>query len=411
MSHVLRVCAFSLLLVAIAPYPSQAQDGKAFFKGKTVTYVVATAAGGGYDLYGRLVADYMQKYLPGSTFVVRNMPGAGHMIGANYIGAARADGLTLGIFNTGLIYTQLAGTDGLRIDLNKMSWIGKAGTDPRALVMAAQTPYKTMEDVRKGDPAFKWAGSGVGSAAYMELKLLIDGLRLPGTIITGYNGNEDRLAMRRGEIQGTIGSYSSYEGFVNDGYGRFVAQIGGSNDKVPQLRDLMQTESAAVRAAIALIQSQGEIGRLTAGPPNIPADRLATLRGAYREALEDPELREKAIKAGRPIEPAYGDDLAAMIRDALDQPPTTVALLKAALSEGEVKSVRANGPLIEVRDKGREILFKGPDGPVTAKPSGSRTVIKIAGKEGKREDLAPGLACAIDYTPGGDNEPAVIDCK
>jgi len=410
MSHILRVCAFSLLLVAVAPYSSQAQDGKAFFKGKTVTYVVATAAGGGYDLYGRLVADYMQKYLPGSTFVVRNMPGAGHMIGANSIGAARADGLTIGIFNTGLIYTQLAGVDGLRIDLNKMSWIGKAGTDPRALVMAAQTPYKTMEDVRKGDPAFKWAGSGVGSAAYMELKLLIDGLRLPGTIITGYNGNEDRLAMRRGEIQGTIGSYSSYEGFVNDGYGRFVAQIGGSNDKVPQLRDLMKDESADVRAAIALIQSQGEIGRLTAGPPNIPADRLAALRGAYREALEDRELRDKAIKAGRPIEPAYGDDLAAMIEAALDQPPATVALLKAALSE-EIKSVRANGPLIEVRDKGREIVFKGPDGNVAAKPSGSRTVIKIAGKDGKREDLKPGLACAIDYTPGGDNEPAVIDCK
>ena len=411
-----RACLLSLLLVVLAPsvalaQPANAPDAKAFFKGKTVTYIVATAAGGGYDLYGRLAAEYMQKYLPGSTFVVRNMPGAGHMIGANFIGAARPDGLTMGIFNTGLIYTQLAGIDALRIDLNKMSWIGKAGTDPRALVMAAQTPYKTMEDVRRGDANFKWAGSGIGSAAYMELKLLIDGLRLPGTIITGYNGNDDRLAMRRGEIQGTIGSYSSYEGFVNDGYGRFVAQIGGTNEKVPQLRDLMKDASADVRAAIALIQSQGEIGRLTAGPPAIPADRLAVLRGAYRQALEDPELRGKAIKAGRPIEPAYGDELAAMIREALDQPPSTVALLKAALSEGDVKSVKVEGPLLEVRDKGREIVFKGPDGNVASKPSGSRTVIKIAGKEGKREDLQAGLACAIDYMPGADNEPAVIDCK
>ena len=411
----LRLFALSLLLIAVAPGLAGAQQGgqdaAGFFKGKTVIYVVATAAGGGYDLYGRLAADYMQKYLSGSTFVVRNMPGAGHMIGANFIGAARADGLTMGIFNTGLIYTQLAGIEGLRIDLNKMSWIGKAGTDPRALVMAAQTPYKTMEDVRRGDPNFKWAGSGVGSAAYMELKLLIDGLKLPGTIITGYNGNDDRLAMRRGEIQGTIGSYSSYEDFVNNGYGRFVAQIGGKNDNVPQLRDVMKDAGPDVRAAIALIQSQGEIGRLTAGPPGIPADRLAALRAAYKKALEDPELRDKAMKAGRPIEPAYGEELAAMIRESLDQPPATVALLKAALGEGEAKTARADGPLLEVRDKGREIVFKGPQGDVAAKPSGSRTVIKIAGKDGKREDLRPGLACVIDYTPGGDNEPALIDCK
>ncbi len=78
-----------------------------FYKGKTVTYIVATAPGGGYDLYGRLTAEYMQKYLPGSTFVVKNFPGAGHLIGANTLYASKADGLTIGTFNTGLIYNQL----------------------------------------------------------------------------------------------------------------------------------------------------------------------------------------------------------------------------------------------------------------------------------------------------------------
>lgn len=391
---------------------AHAQDARDFFKGKTVTYVVATAAGGGYDLYGRLVADYMQKYLPGSTFVVKNMPGAGHLIGANYIGSARADGLTMGTFNTGLIYSQIAKIDGLRIDLTKMSWIGKAGTDPRTMLVAAQTPYKTLDEIRASKENLKWAGSGVGSAAYMELKLLIDGLKLPGTIITGYNGNEDRLAMRRGEIQGTVGSLSSYQDFVDNGYGRFVAQIGGTSDSMPQLRDLVAKESPEVRAIVALIQSQGEISRLTAGPPGIPADRLTTLVAAYKQALEDPELRDKAVKAGRPVEPAYGEDVLAMVKEALDQPPSSVALLKAALSESsEAKTVKVDGPLIEVKDKGREIVFKGPNGNVASKPSGSRTTIKVAGKESKREDLKPGLSCIIDYTPGGDNEPTTIDCK
>ena len=400
-------------LAAILPIVSvQAQDGRDFFKGKTVSYVVATAAGGGYDLYGRLVAEYMQRYLPGSTFVVRNMPGAGHLIGANFIGSAKPDGLTMGTFNTGLIYSQLAQIDGLRIDLAKMSWIGKAGTDPRVIIMAAHTPFQTVAEIRASKEQLKWSGSGLGSAAYMELKLLLDGLNLPGRILTGYNGNDDRLAMRRKEIDGTVGSRSSYQDFADSGYGRFVAQIGGNDPKLPQLRDLVKNESAELRAIVALIQSQGEIGRLTAGPPNIPAERLSVLVTAYKQALEDPELRDKALKVGRPIEPAYGEEVLAMVKEALDQPASSVALLKAALTEGgEAKTVKFEGPLLDVIDKGRELVFNGPNGKVTSKPSGSRTTIKIAGKDGKRDELKVGLSCAITYTPGGDNEPSLIDCK
>ena len=124
--------AGGLMAAAIAT-PALAQGGADFYKGKTVTYIVATAPGGGYDLYGRLVAEYMQKYLPGSTFVVKNMPGAGHLVGTNTIYASRPDGLTIGTFNTGLIYNQLIKADGAKFDLTKMSWIGKAATEPRVV--------------------------------------------------------------------------------------------------------------------------------------------------------------------------------------------------------------------------------------------------------------------------------------
>src|SRR5215468_1251543 len=82
-------------LAAVLATPVQAQGNADYFKGKTINYIVATAAGGGYDLYGRLVAEYMQRYLPGSTFVVKNVPGAGHMIGTNTIYASKPDGLTI----------------------------------------------------------------------------------------------------------------------------------------------------------------------------------------------------------------------------------------------------------------------------------------------------------------------------
>src|SRR6187549_2666057 len=128
--------------------PAAGQTGAEFYKGKTVTYIVATAPGGGYDLYGRLVAEYMQKYLPGSTFVVKNVPGAGHLVGTNTIYASKPDGLTIGTFNTGLLYNQLMAADGVRFDLNKMSWIGKAGSDPRMLTVKTELPITTFKELQ-----------------------------------------------------------------------------------------------------------------------------------------------------------------------------------------------------------------------------------------------------------------------
>ena len=319
-------------MIAAAAVPAFAQTGADFFKDKTVTYIVATAPGGGYDTYGRLVAEYMQRYLPGSTFVVKNMPGAGHLVGTNTLYASRPDGLTLGTFNTGLIYNQLVGLDGARFDLTKMSWIGKAGSDPRVILIAQQSPIKSYAELQASKTPVNFATAGVGSASYVETVILLNGLKLPIKLLTGYNGNDDQLAMRRGEVVGSIGSRSTYEEFVKNGYGRMIVQVGGRNTDVPQLMPLISDPKA--KTLISLIQSQGDIARLTAGPPGIPADRLAALREAYRKALEDKELQAKAEKLERPVEPAYGDDVLNAVKEALNQTPETILVLKEALKGG-----------------------------------------------------------------------------
>jgi len=383
-----------------------------FYKGKTLTYVVATAAGGGYDFYARLIADYMAPNLPGVTIVVKNVPGAGHLIGANFTYNARPDGLTVGTFNTGLIYNQLIGREGVKFDLRKMSWIGKASSDPRVLVVPPNSPVKSIEDLKRPGEPFKFAVSGVGSANFNETTMLKEALKLNIKIITGYNGNDDQLAVRRGEIDAVFGSRSSYEGFIHNGYGRYVLQVGGGEKDPPQLADMMQGASKEAKEIVALMESQAEISRLTAGPPAIPAARLAALRMAYQKALENPELQAKAEKADRPVVPyLIGDDVQKKIVAALNQSPQTIAMV-ARILDIKDPTLKAEGPLLEVKDKGREIVFKGADGKnVNSKPSGSRTVIKIAGKDGKREDLKAGLVCSISYKSGGDNEPDEINCK
>jgi tripartite-type tricarboxylate transporter receptor subunit TctC len=320
----------------LAAGAAQAQTGADFFKGKTVTYIVSTAPGGGYDTYGRLVSEYMQRNLPGSTFVVKNVPGAGHMIGANTIYASKADGLTIGTFNTGLIYNQLIQAEGVKFDLTKMSWVGKASSEPRVFVIGAQSPVKTFQDLMNSKEPLNFATSGIGSSNYVEINSLTNILHLPVKVLTGYNGNDDQLAMRRGETAGGMGSRSSFEPFVKNGYGRFLVQIGGKQTDVPQLRDQIKDPNGLT--FVSLIQSQGDIARLTAGPPGIPADRLAALRDAYKKAMEDKELQEKAEKLGLPVDPAYGDDVLKLVKEALNQKPETIAVVKNALEAKDDKA-------------------------------------------------------------------------
>ena len=320
--------AFALAALAA---PASAQEGAAFFNGKTVNYIVATAPGGGYDSYGRLIAEFMQKYLPGSTFVVRNMPGAGHLIGTNALYASKPDGLTLGTFNTGLIYNQLVANEGVKFDLNKFSWIGKAASDARVFAIATQSPIKTWQDLASSKEPVNFSTAGVGSASYVETVILTKALKLPIRIQTGYNGSDDQLAMRRGEIVGSIASRSSYDQFIKNGYGRYIAQIGGNDKDVPQLKTLVKDPAGL--ELLALIESTSEIARLTAAPPAVPAPQLAALRDAYKKAIEDSELQARAEKLERPVEPLYGDDIAKMIAAALKQSPETIALLKESMSK------------------------------------------------------------------------------
>lgn len=311
--------------------PAQSDPAKlaAFATGKAFSYIISAGAGGGYDLYGRLSAEFMQRHLPGSTFVVRNMPGAGHLIGANALYASPADGYTLGTFSTGLIYNQISKNTAVKFDLAKMSWIGKAGSDPRVVVIASHSPIKTFDEFLAQKEPLNFATSGLGSASYIEMLLLSNTMKMPIRILTGYSGSADQLAMRRGEIAGTIGSRSSLQQFVDNGYGRFIAQIGGRESEPPQMSKWAKDERAA--NSVALIQSQGDIARLTAGPPGVPADRLAMLIEAYRKAMNDPDLQARAEKFGYPIEPAYGEEVAQIVARALRQPEEIVSTLTEAL--------------------------------------------------------------------------------
>jgi tripartite-type tricarboxylate transporter receptor subunit TctC len=304
------------------------------FEGKTITYIVATTPGGGYDTYGRLIARYLQKYLPGSRVLVKNVPGAGNIIGANEIYAARPDGLTIGMFNTGLIYDQLVHRDGVRFDLTKFSWLGKAASDGRALLISNASGIKSFDDVLKSKRPIKFAASGVGAASYNDTRILADALHLNIQIVNGFTGNEGEMSMLRGEVAAQVGSVDSLEQFVKSGHGFWALSLSGSNALagVPRASDYVKDERG--KKMLALLQALSEMGRLTAGPPAIPANILAAERGALTALMKDPAFLADAKKLNLPIDYLPGDVVETRIKAALAQPPETIEVLKRATGGG-----------------------------------------------------------------------------
>ena len=399
-----RTLFAAAVVACVAPSAVQAEG---YFEGKTITYIIATDPGGGYDTYGRLIGKYLEKHLKAGNVIFKNLPGAGHIVGANTLAASAPDGLTIGTFNTGLIYAQVLQRDGVKFDLSKMSWIGKAAADPRVMILGSESGYKSYEDLKAAKEPVKFAASGVGSASYTDTNLIASALDLNIEIIPGYNGNEGEMAMMRNEVIGQVGSLSSLKPFVDAGNGTIVLGIGGGVE--PQAVELAESDKG--RSIAALVQALSELGRLTAAPPGVPDEALAELRDAYWASVNDPELLAEAEKLGIPIEAAKGADVDALVKAALDQSPDTVAIIAAAV-DVKAPTVTVSTELTAVNDGGREIEFKSGDETVKAGPSGSRTKIMIDGAEVKRDKLAVGMTCEIEYDPANDdNEPKMMDCR
>jgi tripartite-type tricarboxylate transporter receptor subunit TctC len=325
-----RWLAFAAGAALLFSAPAFAADND-MFKGKTITYIVATTPGGGYDTYGRLIARYLQKQLPGSRIVVRNVPGAGNIIGANTIYAARPDGLTIGMFNTGLIYDQLIHRQGVMFDLSKFSWIGKAASEGRALLISNASGIKSFDDMLKAKAPIKFAASGVGAASYNDTRILADALHLNVQIVNGFTGNEGEMSMLRGEVAAQVGSVDSLEQFVKNGHGFWGLALSGAADELPGVpRAATYVKDERGKKLLALLQALSEMGRLTAGPPGIAPNILAAERQALNAVMKDPQFLADAKRLNLPIDYLPGDVVELRIKAALNQPPETLDALKRA---------------------------------------------------------------------------------
>src|SRR3954471_1668997 len=155
------VTAAGVVFRALSGSSARASEASDFYKGKTLTWIVSTGPGGGHDFYARLIVKHMAKLMPETTLIVKNVGGAGHIMGANTVYHSKPDGLTIGSFSTGLVYGQIVRMLGIQFDLGKMSWIGKASSDTRVMLVSNKSPFKTLDEMRDPNRQVLFVTSGI----------------------------------------------------------------------------------------------------------------------------------------------------------------------------------------------------------------------------------------------------------
>jgi tripartite-type tricarboxylate transporter receptor subunit TctC len=322
---------------------AQAQE---FFKGKSVTIMVGNSVGGAQDDWARFLAQHLGRHIPGNpSIIVQNMPGAGGIVAANHVyNIAKPDGLTLGMVNPAIYTDQLLGAKEIKFDWPKFGWIGSPEQIDQVLFMRTDTPYKTLEDIRKAAEAPRCASLARSGLGYFLPRLMEEGLGMKFQIVVGYGGGgEMNLAIEKGEVvcrAGTVSAYVSREPtrtWIKNGFVRALVQSGSKRfSKLPdvptiyELFDANKTPDATKRVAKVMLSS-GELGRPIMAPPATPADRIKILRDAFAKSMSDPALLAEAKKRNWDIDLLNGEELEALAKEIMVQPPEVIERVRKIL--------------------------------------------------------------------------------
>lgn len=311
------------------------EDALAFYKDKNLNFIVPYNAGGGYDQYVRLLAPFIQKYIPGVTVVVRNVPGGGSLTGTNELYLSKADGLTIGIINgVGMVTDQAAKQAGVKFDLNKFTWLARLNNEPKVMVVDAKSKYKTIDDLKSEKNTLKFATNGVGSSEYVTLEITKK-LFLPQIdIVSGYNtAAEYDVSMMRGEVLGSSGSVSSRMPLIEQKKAVPVLLYGTKRDPAfPDVPLSTEITSGKDKELAANFITLLELGRDLAAPPGIAAERVEVLREAISKSLADQELLSKAKQSKLEISPMSGPEIEQLMKQSLQMPEDLKTLMTKALA-------------------------------------------------------------------------------
>jgi len=326
----------ALALVACGQASSQGQGGAAdqFYSGKTLTIVVGSGAGGGFDTTARLVSRHIGRHVPGHpTVIVQNMPGGGGMVAANYMfNVAPKDGTVVGLFHEAQVMSQLTGGEGVDFDLRKFNWLGSSYVDPNVCLIRNDAPVVVFKDMIGRATAVAVGGTGPGSNTYDAPRVLAAATGANIKAVAGYpTTNDARVGVERGEIQGLCLGWESVKSlsteWLDDKYARVFVQNGTMRHKdlpdVPLAIEYAKDEDS--RKLLRLVDAPGAMSKPFSMPPGVDAAKVEVMRTALFDTFKDPKFIEEATAMKLDFQPKTAAEIQDVLNEVLATPPDIAA--------------------------------------------------------------------------------------
>jgi tripartite-type tricarboxylate transporter receptor subunit TctC len=333
----------ALAASCLVSMPASAQSVADFYRGKTVTIVVSTSSGGGYDALARALARHIGRLIPGNPIVVvRNMPGAGGITAVNWLyNTAEKDGTAVGLVQNGTPLEPLFGTKAARYDATKFNWLGTPSYEVSMVLLWNTVPVNSVDDLRKVETTMGASGANSTPAFYARLLNATLGTRMK--LINGYPGQNDAfLAMERGELDGYPSVFysaltSTRPNWLKDKQAKAIVQYGPERltelPDVPFATDLLTNEDD--RLLMQAASAPQALGRPLLLPPDVPADRVTAMRKALADTFNDPQFKADAEKIGLIVNaPRTGQQLQEVIARAYASPARVVERIQKLNNPG-----------------------------------------------------------------------------
>jgi tripartite-type tricarboxylate transporter receptor subunit TctC len=333
--------AFACVLSGAAAIAAAQESVAQFYRGKTVNFVIGANVGGGNDTYARLLARHIGKYIPGSPQVAgQNMPGAGSNKAAGFLYAQAAkDGTAIGAIQPGAVLQPLLSGQKSAHDPSRFNFLGNANNEVNLCIARSDAPARTFGETFSKELIM---GASADSALPRDIPALLNnvlGSKL--RVVAGYAGSREvMIAIERNEVHGMCGiSWASlsmqHPDWIKNGFITVLEQddVKGHPELtkrgVPLAIDFAKT--AEDRQVMELVYSQNVYGRPFVIPPDVPQERVAALRKAFIDAMQDTDLLAEAEKSRLDINPTSGEELQALIARLYLLPPTVIERARQAL--------------------------------------------------------------------------------
>jgi tripartite-type tricarboxylate transporter receptor subunit TctC len=320
--------AVAALLVAGSALQAQPVEP---FTNKNMQLLIGFGTGGGYDMWGRLVARHIGRNLAGKpTIVPQNMPGAGSFVATSHIyNAAPKDGTVFGIIARDAALGPLLGAPGARYDATKLSWLGTPAKETNVCIAYNTKKVKTAEDLFTNELILGDTGPGTGTRQFPRALAQVLGMKFRN--VSGFPSSADVfLALERGEVDGFCESLDSIKSRRPDWIPqkKVAVLFQGGVEKNPELKDVpiiidfAKTEEQ--KRIIEFLYSGQGIGRPFVAPPNMPPERLKTLRNAFAATMKDPDFVADVKNSKFELDPEDGDHLQSLIEKIYATPKAIV---------------------------------------------------------------------------------------